>query len=153
MGIRSRRRSVVVLIAAFKLLKGALLMAVGVGLSRFTGAGLSGALVEWAHAVHIDPDGRHLGRAIQAIATLDGRRLEAVRAGMVVYAALFLTEGGGLLAGRRWAESFTIVVTGSFVPFEVFELVRRPDGLRLAVLLANVAVVWYLASGLRQRGD
>jgi len=36
---------------------------------------------------------------------------------------------------------------------EAFEAVRRPDGLRLAVLLANVAVVWYLASGLRQRRD
>jgi uncharacterized membrane protein (DUF2068 family) len=148
---RSRRRSVVVLIAIFKLLKGALLMTVGVGVSRFTDAGLSGALVEWARAVHVDPDGRHLGRAIHAIATLDGRRLEAVRAGMVVYAALFLTEGSGLLAGRRWAEYFTIVVTGSFVPVEVFEFLRRPDGLRLALLLANVAVVWYLASGIRRR--
>ncbi len=150
---RSRRRLVVVLIAIFKLLKGALLMTVGVDLSRFSDAGLSGTLVEWARAVHIDPDGRHLSRAIHAIATLDGRRLEAVRAGMVVYAALFLTEGTGLLARRRWAESFTIVVTGSFVPLEVFEVVRRPDGLRLAVLVANVAVVWYLASGLRQRRD
>jgi uncharacterized membrane protein (DUF2068 family) len=143
---RSRRRSVVILIAIFKLLKGALLMTVGVGLSRFSDAGLSGTLMEWLRAVHIDPDGRHFGRAIHAIAALDGRRLAAVRAGMVVYAALFLTEGGGLLAGRRWAESFTIVVTGSFVPLEVFEVVRRPDGLRLAVLLANIAVVWYLLS-------
>src|SRR5437899_1750609 len=68
----SRRRSVVVLIAIFKLLKGALLMTVAVGLSRFADAGPSGAPAKWAHAVHIDPDGRHLGRAIQAIATRDG---------------------------------------------------------------------------------
>ena len=150
---RLRRRSVIVLIAIFKLLKGFLLMTVGLGLSRFTNAALSGALVKWARTVHVDPDGRHLGRAIQALATLDGRRLEAVRAGMIVYAALFLTEGTGLLARRRWAEYFTIVVTGSFVPLEVFEVVRRSAGLRLGVLLANVAVVWYLASGLRQRRD
>jgi len=125
---RSCRHSVVVLIAVFKLLKGTALMTVGLGLPHVSHDGLSRALVQWAHVRHVDPEGRHFGRAIQAIATLNGRRLEAVSAGMVVCATLFLTEGIGLLMCRRWAEYFTIVVTASFVPFEVAEFLRRPDG-------------------------
>jgi uncharacterized membrane protein (DUF2068 family) len=107
--------------------------------------------MKWARVVHVDPDGRNFTRAIQAIAALNGRRLDAVRAGMVVYAALYLTEGIGLLRGKRWADYFTIIVTSSFVPLEIFEYVRRTDGVRLALLLVNVAVVWYLASGIRRR--
>jgi uncharacterized membrane protein (DUF2068 family) len=147
----SHRRRVIVVIAAFKLVKGALLISAGLGLMHLGDDGLSGVLARLARDLHVDPDGRHLGRAVHAIAALSGRQIAAIRAGIVVYAALFLTEGGGLLARKQWAEYFTIIVTGSFVPLEAFEFVRQPDELRLILLLANVAIVWYLASGLKHR--
>ncbi len=40
---------------------------------------------------------------------------------------------------------------GSFIPLELSEIARRPDVARAALCLVNVAIVWYLAPGLRRR--
>jgi uncharacterized membrane protein (DUF2068 family) len=63
-----------------------------------------------------------------------------------------LTEGIGLLLRRRWAEYFTVIVTGSFIPLELYELSRHISMTRLIVVAINVAVVWYLIVVLRRGG-
>jgi len=138
-------------IGLFKLTKGALVVALALGLLRLGQEGLAGALARWATRLHFDPDGRHFARAVGAIAALDGQQLRVVSAVLCVYGALFLTEGTGLVLRRRWAEYFTVIVTGSFIPLELYEIARRPDAIRVAVCLVNVAIVWYLARGLRRR--
>ena len=62
-----------------------------------------------------------------------------------------LTEGAGLLFRKRWAEYFTVVMTGVFIPLEVYELVKRYTTLRLGVLALNAAVLGYLISKLREK--
>lgn len=84
------------------------------------------------------------------VLSLDARQLRAIGAGTLVYAALLLTEGIGLLLRRRWAEYFTVIVTGSFIPIEVYELTRRLTWERLVLLGVNVVVVWYLIALLRR---
>jgi uncharacterized membrane protein (DUF2068 family) len=56
----------------------------------------------------------------------------------------------GLLLRRRWAEYFTVIVTGSFIPLELYELTRRISVIRFVVLAVNVAIVWYLIAVLRR---
>jgi len=93
-------------------------------------------------------------RAVDAILSLDTRRLEALSAGMFVYAGMFLVEGVGLMLGRRWAEYFTVVVTASFVPLEIYEIVRPPTAIRVAALLVNLAIggIWSRGSAAPRRG-
>ena len=100
--------------------------------------------------LHIDPESRYLGRALAAVGALDDRALKRISAGTFFYAALLLTEGVGLLLRRRWAEYFTVLVTGSFIPLELYELTRRFTATRLIIFGINVAVVWYLVHHLRQ---
>jgi len=62
-----------------------------------------------------------------------------------VYAGLFLTEGTGLLLRKRWGEIVTIVITGSFIPFEIYELVVKEFSVfKVLLLIGNVAVLAYL---------
>lgn len=100
--------------------------------------------------LHLDPDNRFIARAMARLLSLDDHKLRALRAGTLVYASLLLTEGIGLLLRRRWAEYFTVIVTGSFIPLEAYELARRPSGGRLALIGVNVTVVWYLIGVLRR---
>ena len=44
-----------------------------------------------------------------------------------------------------------MTATGSFVPFEIYELARRLSPSRLAALVLNLAVVVYLIYHLRRR--
>jgi uncharacterized membrane protein (DUF2068 family) len=99
---------------------------------------------------------RYVDRALGKLMALDDRKLKAISAGTLFYAALLLTEGVGLLLRRRWAEYFTVIVTSSFIPLELYELVKHVTATRVAVIGVNVAVVWYLVvvlrRGSRERG-
>jgi uncharacterized membrane protein (DUF2068 family) len=64
--------------------------------------------------------------------------------GTFVYAAIFLVEGAGLLLRKRWAEFLTVFVTASFIPLEIYEIVRKPSPLKGVGILVNVLIVAYL---------
>ena len=139
------------LIGLFKLIKAMLLFALALGFTQLLQGDLAAWIEHWTRQLHIDPEGQHLGRAVQRLMELDARHVRAIRAGMIVYATVFVVEGVGLILRRRWAEWFTIIVTASLVPVEVYEIVRHPRPLRMAVLAINLAIVWYLVVRLRHR--
>lgn len=102
--MRGSQATTLVTIGAFKLSKGVLLAALALGLLHWAPHDIAAGLSRLATAVHVDPDGRHLGRALHAVAVLDARRVTAIRTGLLVYAALFLTEGIGLVLQKHWGK-------------------------------------------------
>jgi uncharacterized membrane protein (DUF2068 family) len=138
------------LIGAFKLVKGVLILVVALGVLRLLHGDAAGTLERWAIQLHIDPEGRHVDRALHTVLSLGDRRLEALSAGMFAYAALFVVEGVGLMLRERWAEYLTVIVTASFVPLELYEIARHPTAIRVAALLVNLAIVAYLVAKLRE---
>jgi uncharacterized membrane protein (DUF2068 family) len=137
------------LIAAFKLFKGLLLVAVGVGALQLLHRDMADALASVVHHLHLRPENRYVGRLLAFVTGVDPRRLREISAGTFTYAALLLTEGIGLLLRQRWAEYFTVVVTSSFIPLELYEVWRHPTIPRLGVIVINAAIVWYLIRRLR----
>jgi uncharacterized membrane protein (DUF2068 family) len=148
-GAPSRDRVIILLIATFKLAKGLLLVAVGIG-ALLMRHDVASSLAHWVAVLRVDPDNRYINRLVAWLLAVNRRKLEEISVGTFFYAALFLTEGTGLALGKRWAEYFTIIVTGSFIPLETYELIRRFSVGKLIVVATNVAVVLYLA--LRVQG-
>jgi uncharacterized membrane protein (DUF2068 family) len=72
------------------------------------------------------------------------RRVALVSIGSFFYAALFATEGIGLLLHQRWAEYFTTIATASFLPLEFYELSQHPTIFKILVIIANIAIVVFL---------
>ena len=72
------------------------------------------------------------------------KRLREIGFFTFAYSAITLVEGTGLLLEKVWAEYFTLSLTMMFLPWELYELVRRPTWARLALLLINLAVLAYL---------
>ena len=142
--------TVLYLIAIFKLFKGAVLLAVGLGALRLLNRNVSAELYNWANAFRVDPGNRYLQRLLVKFSILDEKKLKELSAGTFFYAGLLLTEGTGLLLRKPWAEYFTIIVTSSLIPLEVYELVRRASFAKGIVLALNVAVVVYLVMNLRR---
>ena len=141
------------LIALFKLLKGLLLVGVGFGALRLLHADVSALATSWADRLNIDPQNRYIAAALSRLLSVDTRTLVAIGAGSFIYAALLLTEATGLWLRRRWAEYFTIIVTGSLIPLEIYEVAKRFTVTRLAVIALNVAIVCYLVRRLRAADD
>jgi uncharacterized membrane protein (DUF2068 family) len=140
-----RGTGVLVAIALFKVVKAILLIAVGVGaLSLVHDPHTAATLRHAVNALRMDPNNRFFNRAVSAVSGLDDKKLEEVGIGTFVYATVFLVEGTGLLLRKRWAEYLTTIVTASFIPFEIYELVHNPSALKVAGLVANVLIVVYL---------
>jgi uncharacterized membrane protein (DUF2068 family) len=63
---------------------------------------------------------------------------------LTLYAVVLAFEGVGLWLAKRWAEYLTLVETGVFVPFEIYELTHSVSALKVLALVINLAVVLYL---------
>jgi len=50
---------------------------------------------------------------------------------------------------KRWAEWFSVIITSSLVPFEIYEIYRHPTVLKFVALLVNIAFVAYLIYRIR----
>jgi len=150
-GAVSRDRVIILLIAVFKLAKGLLLVAVGIGALKLLRHDVSSSVAHWVAVLRVDPDNRHINRLVAWLLAVNRRKLEEISVGTFFYASLFLTEGTGLALGKRWAEYFTSIVTGSFIPLEIYELIHHFSVAKLAVVVINGAVVLYLVGRLKRR--
>src|SRR5882724_13304860 len=138
------------LIAAFKLLKGLALLALGIGALKLLHKDVEAIVVHWINIFQVDPHSHYMQLLLAKLSILDDRRLKELSVGTFIYSALFLTEGIGLALGKRWAEYFTIITTASLLPIEIYELVKRASLGRGFALLINLAVVAYLVRELRR---
>jgi uncharacterized membrane protein (DUF2068 family) len=139
----------VLLIGIFKLVKGLLLVAVGVGAVKLLHKDVAATIAYWVEILRVDPDNRFIHRLVEKAFSVSPKQLKELSVGTFFYASLLLTEGVGLLLRKRWAEYFTVITTGVFIPLEVYELARRFTPARVGVLAVNVAIVWYLVRRLR----
>ena len=70
--------------------------------------------------------------------------------GLALDGVISAVEAWALWRGHRWGPWLVAVASALPVPLEIWELVRRPSPWRALLLLANLAVVAYLARWLRR---
>ena len=149
--VKAPRDRGLLLIGIFKLLKSAFFFCIGVGAIHLMNKDLGDEVTRLAHALRFDPESRVVSLLLDKVDLIDASRLRQIGFATFAYSALALTEGVGLLLEKSWAEYLTLGLTISFLPWELFELVRRPDWLRLGLLLLNLAVLWYLVWLLKRK--
>ncbi|HEY4059847.1 MAG TPA: DUF2127 domain-containing protein [Kofleriaceae bacterium] len=138
------------LIGIFKLLKTTVLLAATFGFLKLVGTDPGGTARGWIADIGLDPNHGSLNSMLGKLDGCSIGKLEALSAGTFVYALLFLVEGIGLLRGKRWGEYLTIVITISFIPFEVYELAEKVSPMKIATLVVNIAIAIYLIVRVRQ---
>lgn len=135
---------VIVLIGVFKLLKAALLIALGIAGLAAVPSNLAEGLRHLIAWMGISP-GRHtLARFLGRLGSFDDKMARKLAVASLCYAAVFLVEGIGLLSKRRWAEWLTVVVTASFIPIEIYESVKHFGPGKIVALILNLAILIYL---------
>jgi uncharacterized membrane protein (DUF2068 family) len=142
---------VLILIGLFKLFKALLLVVIGIGAIKFLHKDLAASVTHWVQVLRVDPDNRHIHALLAKIFRVTPKQLRELSIGTFIYAALFATEGTGLLLRKRWAEYFTIITTGALIPFEIYELARHFTIVKLVVTIVNVLIVWYLVVRVRSK--
>jgi uncharacterized membrane protein (DUF2068 family) len=146
-----KRSAALVLIGLFRLLKGLVLVAAGVGALKLLHKDVAEVVTRWVDVLRIDPEGRFIHAILAKLFSTTSKQLKEFSAGFFIYAGLFLTEGVGLLLQKHWAEYLTVITTSALIPLEVYELAKRFSTGKLAILAVNVAIVWYLIARIRTR--
>jgi uncharacterized membrane protein (DUF2068 family) len=141
-----------ILIAAFKLSQALLFIAVGVGALRLVHKDLSDMLLRLVHHLHFNPESRFVDFVLDRASIVNDRLLRRFSVGLFAYAAVGMTEGIGLYLEKAWAEYLTLLITGSFLPWETFEVIRRATVMRSGLLVVNILVFIYLFKVLVDRG-
>jgi uncharacterized membrane protein (DUF2068 family) len=102
-------------------------------------------------AIELDPRRAFLYRIVAYLHHLHASELRVVGLFALGYGALELVEGTGLWLDQLWAEYLTVFATSLLLPFELYELVRRPSLWKAGGIVVNLAIVVYLAYLLRRR--
>ena len=140
----TRRSGVLRWIIAFKAAKAIALTALGVALLTTRRSDPVDLVIRLALAVHLPITSRALNRVIAVLSNLTIPKQTILALTAFGYATLMGTEGVALYLRKPWARWFTIIATSSLIPIEVYEIVRRPDLIRVVVLVTNAAIVVYL---------
>ena len=141
------------LIACFKLVKAALFFAAGVGVLNLFNKDVAQRLGHLLDYLHVD-SGNHYARELIANVgkmTNTNLKLAGLSAISFFYAALFGTEGTGLFLRKRWAEWFVVIVTGSLLPVEIYEIVHKVSALKIIFTIGNLLILGYLIIVIRRK--
>jgi uncharacterized membrane protein (DUF2068 family) len=137
-------------IAVFKVVKGLLLLLLGLGLLKLVHAEIATLFSLLIEALHLNADSRLIHELVLKVDALQPHSVLLAGVVSLGYAAMLLVEGVGLWLELAWAAYLTVVSTSLLLPFELYEVIERVSMLRVGVLLLNLIIVLYLVSQLKQ---
>lgn len=133
-------------IIVIKLVKGLLLLAIGIGLLNLSGPGLDAQLDQFLRWIHLDPERQFFAALGDKLQQIRPENIRGVGIGTMLHSLLSLGEGVGLIFRRRWAGWLVIGEALFFIPLEVYDLLHTFSGIVFGVLLVNLWIVWYLVA-------
>lgn len=140
------RHGWLIVIALFKLGQALLFAAIGVGALNLVGRDVGDVLTQIADHLRINnPESKMVSFILQQADKVDDHLLLRIGTVTFIYAGLDLLEGIGLWLEKGWAEYLTLFMTGSFLPFEIYEVCDKVTWIRIGLLVVNFMVVLYLA--------
>jgi uncharacterized membrane protein (DUF2068 family) len=137
-------------IGALKLVEAVFFFLVGVGVIHFIHRDLGDAATRLAERLRMDMDGRVMTWVLDHLDDVTSHRMKQIGIVTFLYAGLRVAEGVGLIMEKVWAEYLTVGATTSFLPWEVYEICRHPDWIRVCLLLINLMVLAYLVWLMRR---
>jgi uncharacterized membrane protein (DUF2068 family) len=133
-----------ILIAVYKGLQALLFFAVGFGAMRLLHKDVGDVFDNLREALHFSPESRFVNFILDKASLVDDPMLRRIGFVAFSYAAVSLAEGIGLYLEKTWGELLTLLITASFLPWEIFEVIHRLTWLRVGLLVINSLVFLYL---------
>jgi uncharacterized membrane protein (DUF2068 family) len=136
-------------VALFEALKGTLALFAAGGLFYFIPHDFRHIAVELVGRLHLNPGKSYPNVFNRILEDTSNAQLWLIGALVLLYALIRFAEAYGLWRERRWAEWLAALSGAVYVPAEIYELSRGFSWIKLAALLANLAVVAFMVQTLR----
>jgi uncharacterized membrane protein (DUF2068 family) len=131
-------------VATIELTKGIVVVLAGLGVFSMRHKDIWGVAESFLEFFHVNPLHHYVGVFIDLVYRLSDVRLWKIALVAAIYAILRLVEAYGLWYIRPWAEWLAIASGSIYIPFEIADLMRRPDWFRLLIIAVNVGIVLYM---------
>jgi len=141
-------------VITYKWVKGVVQLVLAIALTVALLLGLHDELARWAHEFRDHSTRAYavlLGRALERATTPRGLHITLLA--LYVDGVVTCIEGWALQEGHRWGPWLVVAVSGSLLPFELYELFHHFRWIRLVVLLVNAAIVAFLVLHARQQSS
>ncbi len=102
--------------------------------------------------LHLTPSSHYPKTFLHLIDHLDTSKLWCLALIAALYSAIHLVEASGLWLRKTWAEWFTTLSGGIYIPFEIYSVVQHATWLRITILTVNVGIVSFLLLVLWRNG-
>jgi len=140
------------LIAGYKFFQAFLFIAIGLGAHRLLHKDIADEIDLLARHLRFNPESRLVNFILIKASLVNDPLLRRIGFVAFCYAAVSCIEGIGLYLEKAWGEFVTIAITASFLPWEIFEVVRRLTWVRVSLLTINIFVFIYLLKLIAERG-
>jgi uncharacterized membrane protein (DUF2068 family) len=140
------------LIASYKTLQAVLFALIGLGARHMLHKDVGDELAALADHLRFNPESRLINFVLDKASLLNDPILARIGILAFAYSAISYVEGIGLYFEKVWAEYLTLIITASFLPWEILEIFRRQTWFRFSLLAVNLLVFLYLLQLLTSRG-
>lgn len=141
---RPKRNKWLLLIASYKTLQAILFALIGLGARHLLHKDVGDELAALADHFRFNPESRLVNIILDRASLLNDPILRRIGILAFAYSTVSYVEGIGLYFEKVWAEYLTLIITASFLPFEIIEIVRRQTWFRFSLLAVNLLVFVYL---------
>jgi uncharacterized membrane protein (DUF2068 family) len=131
-------------VATLEFAKGVVVVLAGLGVFSMRHKDIWGVTESFLEFFHVNPLHRYVGMFIGLVYRLSDVGMWKIAVVASVYVTLRFIEAYGLWYVRPWAEWLAIASGSLYIPFEVADMLRRPDWFRLMIILLNVGIVLYM---------
>jgi len=137
-------------IIGIKLVKGLLFLSLAVIAYALSDNDLPAELRHLLDQLGLNPERRFFADLAVRVGRITEANVLWVAAGTLLYSLFSLVEGVGLMFRVSWACWLAISESAFFIPIEVYELVRKPSGMVLVIMIINIVIVGYLSKNRRR---
>ena len=131
-------------VATLEFIKGVVVVLAGLGIFSMRHKDIWGITESFLEFFHVNPYHHYVGVFINLVYRLSDMHLWKIALMAAIYVTLRFVEAYGLWRIRPWAEWLAIASGSIYVPFEIEDLLRRPDYARFLIIVINVGIVLYM---------
>ena len=132
------------IIAIFELLKGALVLFVGLGLLTMVHKDLQDFGERVIELLHLNPAQHYPRIFLLFLERVSDMNFLLLAGGAFLYSLVRFAEAYGLWKQRAWAEWMAILSGAAYLPIEIYEMSKLINWPRILVTSVNFGVVLYL---------
>lgn len=131
-------------VATIEFTKGVVVFLAGLGVFTMRHKDIWGLTESFLEFFKVNPNHHYVGVFIGLVSRVSDVRLWKIVVVASVYVILRFVEAYGLWYVRPWAEWLALASGAIYIPFEAFDLMRRPGWFRLLVIAVNLLIVLYM---------